>query len=164
MEYGICGQAVVPVRLQPGDQQEMINQLLFGDLVVIKGHVKEWILIETFDDQYEGWIDKKQITYLDKTTFNELIVTDRHYSLELSGRFVSDDNTSSVLLTIGSRLPHFQDSKFMINGQHYQFTGEVQQTKEKSKYERLINIATKYLEAPYLWGGRSPCKKEHQTI
>ena len=58
MQYGICEQATVPVRVQPGDQQEMCNQLLFGDLMIVKGSVKEWLLIETFDDQYEGWIDQ----------------------------------------------------------------------------------------------------------
>jgi hypothetical protein len=156
MEYGICGQAVVPVRLQPGDHQEMVNQLLFGDLVVIKGSIKDWILVETFDDQYEGWIDSKQIELISKDIFNDLISTDRFYALGLANKIISEDGMSSVMFTIGSRLPDYNEKRFSINNNHYHFQGEVQQTNAKAGTSRIIEIAKKYLEAPYLWGGRSP--------
>ncbi len=156
MEYGICGQAVVPVRIQPDGHQEMVNQLLFGDLVIIKGSVKEWVLIETFDDQYEGWIDNSQIILIDKDQFNELIANARHYSLELASDLKSDDGSAKVMLTLGARLPHFRDDRFALNDNTYLFTGEVQHTAEKPENDRLLDIARKYLEAPYLWGGRSP--------
>ena len=156
MEYGICDQAIVPVRLQPGDQQEMVNQLLFGDLVVVKGSVKDWILIETFDDQYEGWIDCKQIVKIDKKSFNELIVTNRHYSLELATRLVAEDDTTQVLFCLGSQLPYFQNNRFRLNDRNFVFEGKTKLTSEVSKNPEIINIAKKYLETPYLWGGRSP--------
>lgn len=156
MEYGICGQAVVPVRIQPGGHQEMVNQLLFGDLAIIKGSVKDWVLIETFDDQYEGWIDNNQIILIDKDQFNELITNDRHYSLELASEHTSEDLNSKVILTLGARLPHFQNSRFTLNNTTFVFNGEVRYTAEKLENNQLLDIAYKYLEAPYLWGGRSP--------
>ena len=111
MNYGICDQAVVPVRVQPGDQQEMSNQLLFGDLVVIKGQVKDWLLIETFDDQYEGWIDQKQISIIENDIFNELIVSERNYVVDLAQEVFSEDD-NKIVLTRGAFLPFYENGVF----------------------------------------------------
>jgi hypothetical protein len=155
MNYGICDQAVVPVRIQPGDQQEMCNQLLFGDLVVIKGHVKEWILIETFDDQYEGWIDQKQISILDNELFNKLIVSERKYVKSLSAEVVNEQN-QKLILTRGAFLPFYEDNEFSVNGMKFPYSEEVIRSSDSFELIKLIDLAKSYLGSPYLWGGRSP--------
>jgi len=155
MNYGICDQAIVPVRTQPGDQQEMCNQLLFGDLVVIKGHVKEWLLIETFDDQYEGWVDQKQVSLMENNEFNELIVSERNYVKSLSDE-VYGDKAQRLLFTRGAFLPFYSENSFVVKGEKYSYPKEVLTPDNTFSIEKLIDIANSYLGAPYLWGGRSP--------
>ena len=113
MNYGICDQAVVPVRQQPGEGNEMVNQLLFGDLVVIKGNVKDWLLIETFDDQYEGWIDKKQLSILSNEEFNELIIEKRFYALDLATEVFGKNTHKKLLITRGASLFGYSDQSFI---------------------------------------------------
>jgi len=156
MNYGICTQSLVPVRIQPGDHQEMVNQLLFGDLLVVKGHVKEWLLIETFDDQYEGWVDQKQIIIIENEKFNELIVTDRFYSHSLASDVFTMDHSQKLSFTRGACLPEFSNHALSVNGLKYDFHGEVIRAKDSFNTDNLLNISQSYLGAPYLWGGRSP--------
>ena len=155
MNYGICDQAVVPVRIQPGDQQEMCNQLLFGDLVVIKGQVKDWLLIETFDDQYEGWIDQKQISIIKNDLFNELIVSERNYATSLSTEVYNEQN-QKLVLTRGAFLPFYSDGSFLSGNSRYSYSGKVNSSTSIFKPDNLINLAKTYLGSPDLWGGRSP--------
>lgn len=156
MEYGISYQAIVPVRVQPGDQQEMVNQLLFGDLVIIKGQIKEWLLIETFDDQYEGWVDQKQITIIENEIFNEFIVAERYYSLALADEVYSKETRDKLIFTRGAYLTAYKAGKFKCNNQTYTFKGEISTAINEGNSTRLAEIAKLYLGAPYLWGGRSP--------
>lgn len=155
MNYGICEQAVVPVRIQPGDQQEMCNQLLFGDLVVIKGQVKDWLLVDTFDDQYEGWVDLKQISIIENEMFNELIVSERNFVTSLSSE-IMDGKNPRLVLTRGAHLPFYSDGFFFTGKTKYPFSGTVISSKNGFDANRLIELAKTYLGSPYLWGGRSP--------
>jgi cell wall-associated NlpC family hydrolase len=155
MNYGICDQAVVPVRVQPGDQQEMSNQLLFGDLVVIKGQVKDWLLIETFDDQYEGWIDQKQISIIENDLFNQLIISERNYMVALAEEVFDEDNRK-IVLTRGAFLPFYEHGVFSVKGIKFPFEKEVRCSSQAFQSDQLIKLAKSYLGSPYLWGGRSP--------
>ncbi len=156
MNYGICDQALVPVRVQPGDRQEMTNQLLFGDMVIIKGQVKDWLLVESFDDQYEGWTDSKQILPVSKELFNELINEERHYALDLSttGTYIGEE--SNYLFTCGAHLPFFRQQAFRVIDRKGEYAGEIIKPGDKVNPDELLRIAYKYHGAPYLWGGRSP--------
>ena len=50
--YGICELSLVPIRKQPSDKSEMINQLIFGDTIIIEDHEKQWYLTKTVHDMY----------------------------------------------------------------------------------------------------------------
>ena len=60
-DYGICQVAIAPVRSQATDEAEIVTQLLFGDYVKIKEQGEPWIKIYFPADDYEGWMDCKQL-------------------------------------------------------------------------------------------------------
>jgi len=155
MKYGICLQPMVAVRKQPGGQHEMVNQLLFGDLLLIKDEIKQWLLIETVDDAYNGWIDQKQAKEIEKEEFDILNKKGWHYSLEACSKIDSLDKKSYYWATLGSRLPHFENGKITLHSTEYQFNGRTKPMHEGNNSKTLVNLAKMYLGAPYLWGGRS---------
>ncbi len=63
-----CG----PCRSGPNDKVEMVTQLLFGDLVVINSSKASWLNIRNINDNYEGWIDEKQIQQIDEPEFTRI--------------------------------------------------------------------------------------------
>lgn len=156
MKYGLCELAVVPVRIQPGDQYEMINQLIFGDVVVVMDKHKNWLLIETADDQYDGWIDEKQIIPIDINQYDKLMSLDRFYCLEFSAVCKSNNGSNNLILPMGSRIPSFANGQFQLNGSQYGFEGNFRNADKKASRNDISNIAKMYQGAPYLWGGRSP--------
>lgn len=155
MKYGICLQSMVPVRKQPGGQHEMTNQLLFGDLLLIKDEMKQWLLVETVDDAYNGWVDQRQVKEIDNEVFDSLTNNERHYSLESCNKLVSTDKKSFYWATLGSCLPYFKDGKINFDLIEYNFNGKTKSIHDGNNSKTLVSLAKMYLGAPYLWGGRS---------
>ena len=61
----ICQLSVVPVRAAASDREEIVTQLLFGELVDViekpRGTKKNWCQIRCDWDDYEGWMDVRLI-------------------------------------------------------------------------------------------------------
>ena len=55
-----CFLPAVPMRSEPSDRAEMVNQLLLGDTFDILEKQPNWARIRCHYDGYEGWIDNKQ--------------------------------------------------------------------------------------------------------
>lgn len=155
MKYGICLQPMVAVRKQPGGQHEMVNQLLFGDLLFLKDDMKQWLLIETVDDAYNGWVDQKQVKEIEKEEFDILNKNERHFSLEASTKIISTDKKTFFWATLGSSLPYLENGKIQLHSVEYHFNGKTKPMHEGNNSKMLISLAKMYLGAPYLWGGRS---------
>ena len=71
MKYGICLLSVVPVRAEAKDISEIVTQLLFGDSVTILEKKQHWLKVALSHDDYEGWIDAKQLSAVTKEEFNK---------------------------------------------------------------------------------------------
>lgn len=57
---GYCFLSAVPMRREPSDRSEMVNQLLLGDTFEVLEHQEKWSRIRCNYDGYEGWVDNKQ--------------------------------------------------------------------------------------------------------
>ena len=57
---GFNNLSVVPMRREPSDKSEMINQLLYGETFDILEKQDKWSKVKLHHDKYEGWIDNKQ--------------------------------------------------------------------------------------------------------
>jgi gamma-D-glutamyl-L-lysine dipeptidyl-peptidase len=155
IEYGVCRLSIVPVRADASDRSEQVTQLLFGDHYEVIDYAKEkkWCRIRIHYDQYEGWIDAKQhhavnadyFEYLDRAEFK--ITTDLTSSMLY--------NKSPLLILMGSMIPISSSELFKMEEQ-FAFNGEAKNLGQKREFDYLRNIAVKYLNSPYLWGGKSP--------
>ncbi|HOY14766.1 MAG TPA: C40 family peptidase [Saprospiraceae bacterium] len=154
-DFGICAVACAPIRIKPDDTMEMVSQLLFGETIkILQKKGKNWIKIECTNDGYIGWMDPKMLLLITEKQFIKC-KQGLAYSVDLVSYLINGDVNTPVLL--GTTLPAFDgmslqmpESKLIFNGSA--INPEVQ----KPSTEMMVKIAKKYLNAPYLWGGRSP--------
>jgi cell wall-associated NlpC family hydrolase len=132
----------------------MVSQLLFGESVEVIDKADSWRKVKIMDDGYTGWIDKKQIVSCSE---EEIInTTDHPATLTLDiVQIVIFNQRNIIPIVLGSQLPLFREKKFTIGKTEYLYDGNVIaiSSPEPSK---IIEHAYMYLNAPYLWGGRSP--------
>lgn len=149
--FAICNLAIVPLRLEPTDVSEMVTQVLFGEHFVILEQTVKWSRVKLSFDKYQGWIDNKQFQIISEEEYLNLNQGAEIYSADLID-FLSTPNHSLLPIPLGSTLNHLLNLK--INTQQFEFEGNsVQGQKLKSN---LLKTAFMYLNAPYLWGGKTP--------
>lgn len=153
MSYGICNLSIVPVRIEPSDKSEMVSQLLFGEHFIVLEIQKKWSKIRIAYDNYEGWIDTNQFLFLSEENYLEMEASNNALAGELID-FVTDENESFSTITIGASLPFYTDKNLKLGPVNYRYEGQVFTGKQPK--EMLIEMAAKFLNAPYLWGGKTP--------
>jgi gamma-D-glutamyl-L-lysine dipeptidyl-peptidase len=166
MEFGICLQSIVPVRAIPSHKGEMVSQVLFGELYRILQKEGDWLLVQLTYDNYGGWINQNQSFSLDEREFIDLINAETPVSLDLV-QLISNDTLQSIIpVVLGSSLPGFDGQHFTVGKQTFSFEGLVagatalesaQTPRDRlNAKQAIIDDAMLFLNAPYLWGGRSP--------
>ena len=153
MSYGICNLSIVPLRLEDSDASEMVNQVLFGEHFEILVQDKKWSKIRLQHDNYEGFIDNKQFEEISETLFIQLSNGVKEYSGEFVD-FMTDHKNRLTTIPIGSRLPFFANNSLRINQTLFSYDGSV--FNKQLPKEELVKKALLFLNAPYLWGGRTP--------
>lgn len=154
IKYGICLLSVVPCRKEPSSTSEMVTQLLFGETYTITEEQEDWISIQSTYDNYPSWISRKQHHSVSEKEFNTL-KTD-YLNNELI-QVITDSTTNAIFpITIGATLPNYQDNKIEVANRSFLFEASVCSFKEQKTAEQIKQTAYLFLNAPYLWGGRSP--------
>lgn len=166
MEFGICLQNIVPVRLEPSHRAEMVTQILFGELYRVIETNLNWKRIKLSFDDYEGWIEEKQHTGLDENQFISLSEAETPCSLDLVQLITNETNKSVFPIVMGSSLPGIEEFRFSVNDHSFEYDGQVSDVSELEEVESpqelndikqaMVHDAMLYLHAPYLWGGRTP--------
>lgn len=152
-----CHLAVIPVRAEPRDPAEIVTQLLFGELLEVLEEKEQWRKIRCYHDGYEGWTDEKLfLPYKGK----EPELNNRLYANTLS----INTKTGPQVIIKGANLHKVDKNKIKIGKDSYEILGMHTQNWK----ENLEGIAMSYLNAPYLWGGRSifgvDCSGFTQTV
>jgi len=153
MNYGICNLSIVPLRIEPTDKSELVSQLLFGEHFKILEIRKKWSKIRIAFDNYEGWIDNKQFEEITEELFLKIENHTTTLAIDLID-FVTDEKQNFYTIPIGSCLPFYTNQNLIINQTNFHYEGKI--ISQKLSKDRLIDIAYKYLNSPYLWGGKSP--------
>jgi len=154
MTHAICHLSVVPVRASASDKAEMISQLLFGETVEVLITDEKWAHIKCYLDKYEGWVDVKQLVALSKEDFEKINAASNTYAFDVMSAAINQKSHVPVL--IGSTLPFFDGMSLSLAKKKYVFNGQVVKKDGGTDANQLVKIANKYVNSPYLWGGRSP--------
>lgn len=154
MSFGICSLSIVPCRKEPSSTSEMVTQLLFGETYEVLEDREDWLSVITSYDRYPCWISAKQHTPLAAKDMQQALPA--MLSSELIQVVTNKDNQSVFPLTIGAVLPAMKDHVCRVGESEFLFEGHVTNPDEKKPVKDLIDTAYLFLNAPYLWGGRSP--------
>lgn len=153
MNYGIALLSTIPLRSEPGHRTEMVSQLLFGDLYEVILKQNNWLHIRCTHDSYEGWIDENQHREIQEKDYMAIAAAENGLALELIGSVSNSHH--SIPVAIGSSLPFFDGMNLKVSKEKFIYHGQSVQHENKSA-ALLERVAMRYLNTPYLWGGRSP--------
>lgn len=155
LHLAICPLSVVPVRHSPSQRSEMISQLLFGETVeVMEEKGKQWCKVRASCDNFIGWVETNQLKAITPSEF-ERFNSHFSYSLELVQPVMGSDHF--IPITMGARLPEFDGIRFRLGEVFYTFSGQAVAPGDfQPSADFIIKLAKRYLNTPFLWGGRSP--------
>jgi gamma-D-glutamyl-L-lysine dipeptidyl-peptidase len=149
--FGICNLAIIPLRVEPSDKSEIVSQVLFGEHFEILEQSKQWSKIKLQFDDYAGWVDTKQYQIISETNYNQLSQEAIILNADLIEYITSAANLL-IPIPLASSLSFLNHNE--INTSNFEFEGT--KTSGIKPKESLIKTAFMYLNAPYLWGGKTP--------
>lgn len=149
--FGICNLAIIPLRLESSDRSEIVSQVLFGEHFEILEQQKQWSRIKMHFDGYEGWVDSKQYQVISDSNFNQLSDEPIVLSSDLI-EYVTGGSNLLMPIPLGASVSFLSNDTINTNGFAFEGT-KINGVKDK---KNLINTAFLYLNAPYLWGGKTP--------
>jgi len=149
--FGICNLAIIPLRFEPSDKSEIVSQVLFGEHFEVLEQLKQWSKIKLQYDDYEGWVDSKQYQIISESEYNQLSEDAIVLNADLV-EYITAPNNLLLPITLGASLSFLSHGD--INTSNYNFEGtKISGIKSKNC---LLNTAFMFLNAPYLWGGKTP--------
>lgn len=163
---GITLQALIPIRREPSESSEMVSQLLFGEKYQVLESREKWLQVLTEFDYYTGWIDRK--VFVEITAAKDGRFHGDAVQLARTADIAMPDG-SSLMTPAGSSLPGYDPERktIVIQGVHC----PVSSTYGSIVYgtaDSLVYTARQFMNAPYVWGGRSPfgfdCSGFVQTV
>jgi len=129
----------------------MVTQLLFGETFVLLDENEKWFRVRLTHDQYECWVDKKQVELLQD---DALLHSEPHLVSDPYAQAVDTQSQTPIPIVMGSLLHGFDGSSFQMGNSSYLFNGKAVKLQDPSP-ENINELALQLLNLPYLWGGRS---------
>ena len=152
--YGIVRQTVLPVYLRPKTDSALVTQLLFGECYLITGLTsdRDWFKVFHEDTQTGGWVWAKSIKEITAEAYDNFLNQD--FQVVTSPIAAIDYQGTHLYLLPGSRL-HFSEKELFNWQDHLGFTGTYRPHALKASREELLELALRFLHAPFQSGGRS---------
>lgn len=165
-QYGIIFLGAVAQRAENSHKSEMINQLLFGEMVIIKKTQNGWANVIHEFDSYSGWVPIKQIKSLEEKDYIILQRCEK-YTIENLIEKIEINQMQNLFIGAGSTI--YKKHNQCLLCPDLVITNTIQLHKcQLQSATNLCEKAKQYLNIPYLWGGRSPfgmdCSGFVQTI
>lgn len=155
-----CKVAVSPVRAEATDRAEIVTQLVFGEVLEIVGRDEQWLHIRTYLDNYEGWIDSKQVHALSQKEVKRWL---DGAAIEASLVRQLETPWGPQWITRGAFVPSDGAEEFNIGRDNFRFLNPADPAPETT-----LELALRYENTAYLWGGKTPfgidCSGLMQTV
>jgi cell wall-associated NlpC family hydrolase len=150
MERYIYDNVWAPLRSGPSHKAEMFSQILFGERYSVIDAIGSWIKIETAFDNSTGWLDA------DHNHLTPDDSDDKGFVLNRPLTCFKNDKTP-MTLEAGCEIynPDFSNGTFTLAGNTYAVANGFCKD-YVTVNESISETAVRYLNAPYLWGGRIP--------
>ncbi|MEA1886626.1 MAG: C40 family peptidase [Bacteroidota bacterium] len=147
MKKLICANVFAPLRIGPSHKSEQGSQILFGEKYTILDRSAKWIKVSNEFDGYAGWLDGDHHLYF--ATEEHDFPTD---ILAARTEF-TDDNGHVLVLEAGSEIYNINKEKISFTIGKAKFTARSKVTLCPVN-EPVSETALRFLNCPYLWGGR----------
>lgn len=149
--FGVCNLAIIPLRAEASDKSEIVSQVLFGEHFEVLEQYKQWSLIKLQYDNYEGWIDTKQFQPISESCYKQLSSDAIILNADLI-EYIADSSNLLIPIPLGASLSFLNIPE--INTSNFNFEGtKISGVKSRKS---IITTSFMYLNAPYLWGGKTP--------
>lgn len=150
-EY-ICRLTAVALRAEPTHRSELVSQLLFGEIVEVIDQFKGWMLVKSQLDGYTGWVDAVQLEFLKASDDRGRLAICK----ELFTLVTEEDTGNRIWISFGSMFETTSAGRLIAGGRAYRYMGDIEPLSEKSDSDEIMRVSLKWLNASYLWGGRTP--------
>lgn len=139
--FGICHLNIIPLRKEKTSKSELVSQLLYGDLFTILKEEDNWYYVEILDDTYKGWINYSQLKKISEKDFKKLQKIKTEFLHNISTEI--ETSSGKMIISIGSKISYcdFLNHKLIKDF--------------KNEGCSIEETARKYLNTPYLWGGKT---------
>ena len=152
MEYMVCCVPVSPMRATASHKAEMVSQQLFGEKsFILERTADNWVKIQLKYDGYQGWVQQSHLAEIDESLYTK---TDKDLTSDWLNEV--DYNGHIMYVPMGSSLSAFKNGKAFWRKNAIHFKGNVWNPEEVKISPKVIKqIAFKFLNTSYLWGGKS---------
>lgn len=152
LSYATAYLSLVPLRVKPEHRSEMVSQVLFGEYMQVLEEKNEWSKVQLAQDSYEGWIETSQIFPISKKEFKRYVSNNSSAKVFNANSSINFEG-KKIHLVKGTTLPYYSEGFFEFNNHKIPYSGAIISGKQNRK--QLVEIAYSYINAPYLWGGKS---------
>ena len=152
MPYAVVSVPAAPVRRKPRHQKEMSNQLLFGETVeILRERGLLWVKVRSLHDNYEGWMTRNLLEDMDEEnalSLRQFVTTDLLNTVTVQG--------IDTHVPLGASLPMAGIETGKLGKLTVEYKGRSLDRMIRTPTGELVEeTARRWLNAPYLWGGRT---------
>lgn len=152
MVYALCCVPVSPMRAEASHRSEMVSQLLFGECGSVTEETKDFVKITSLYDGYEGWCQRSQLQLTGS------IPGDTNSTI-LVGEWVDkvSINGTNAWVPMGTPIISAAHEDLVIGPFRirYQVGSPWNTATAMPTADAITARAMRFLNTPYLWGGRS---------
>lgn len=155
MKYGIISLPLVPVRFEPFETSELTSQFLFGEVLEILEVADKWLYVRNLSDNYTGWVARGMVRILSMETFYELSDIQDYKITKPYSIIYNQRADQTMLIPGGSKVYNLAGDEFLFGDERWCLIEPYTPLATPVQAFQITSLAMQYLNAPYLWGGKS---------